>query len=35
MVREKEAVPPMKSELHVYLVKGIYIINDKNDPFSA
>ncbi|KAH1243374.1 Zinc finger BED domain-containing protein RICESLEEPER 1 [Glycine max] len=35
MVREKEAVPPMKSELHAYLDEGIYITDNKNDSFSA
>lgn len=35
MVREKEVVPPLKSELSAYLDEGIYNPNSNTDSFSA
>lgn len=35
LVREKEAVPPMKSEVDAYLEEGVYIPDDSNNSFCA
>lgn len=35
LVREKEAVPPMKSEVDAYLEEGVYIPDGSNNSFCA
>ena len=35
IVHEKQAIPPMKSELEVYLEEGLYIPNSSSNSFSA
>lgn len=35
ILREKEAVPPMKSELQAYLDEGVYVPDGNNSSFSA
>lgn len=35
IVREKEVIPAMKSELQTYLDEGVYISNGDNNSVSA
>ncbi|XP_028796353.1 zinc finger BED domain-containing protein RICESLEEPER 2-like, partial [Neltuma alba] len=35
IVREKQAIPPMKSELEAYLEEGVYIPDGSSNSFSA
>lgn len=35
IVREKEVVPAMKSELQTYLDEGVYIYDGDNNSFST
>ena len=35
IVRERQAIPPMKSELEVYLEEGLYIPDSSSNSFSA
>ena len=35
IIHEKQAIPPMKSELEVYLEEGVYIPEGSSNSFSA